>query len=93
MDNISLLQSSKDIAINIACKVRKKRKILKITQEDMANKIGVSLSTYRKFEKTGEINLISLIDIAFVLDETDAFNKLFEKETYKDIEEVIKLNA
>lgn len=93
MDNTNLLKSSKEIALEIASKVKKQRKILKITQEEMANRIGVSLSKYRKFEKTGEININALIDIAFILDEVDAFSNLFNKQTYKDIEEVIRLNA
>lgn len=93
MDNTNLLKSSKEIALEIASKVKKQRKILKITQEEMANRIGVSLSKYRKFEKTGEININALIDIGFILDEVDAFSDLFNKQTYKDIEEVIRLNA
>lgn len=93
MDNTNLLKSSKEIALEIALKVKKQRKILKITQEEMANRIGVSLSKYRKFEKTGEINIYALIDIGFILDEVDNFSNLFNKQTYKDIEEVIRLNA
>lgn len=93
MDNINYLKSSNEIALEIANKIKKKRKILKITQEDMANRIGISLSTYRKFEKTGDINLKTLIDIGFILDEVDSFNDLFDKQIYKNIEEVLEYNA
>lgn len=93
MDNTNLLKSSKDIALDIAHKVRKKRKILKITQADMASRIGISLSTYRKFEKTGDISFNALIDIGFLFDEIDCFDMLFSKQAYRNIQEVIKYNA
>lgn len=49
----------------------------------------VSLGSVKRFERTGEISLSSLIKIAFVLGCEDDFDQLFHKKGYSSIQEVI----
>ena len=42
-----------------------------------AHAAGISLSTLRRFEKTGDIALASFVEIAFALRRMDGFDALF----------------
>ncbi|MCD8154812.1 MAG: hypothetical protein LUF78_09045 [Clostridiales bacterium] len=53
----------------------------------------VSLGSVKRFERTGEISLSSLIKIAFVLDCEDDFDSLFARKGYSSIQEVIDEQA
>ena len=58
------------------------RKRKKITQEQMASRIGVSLSTFKRFEATGDISFIKMIMIAAVLGCENDFDMLFDHPDY-----------
>jgi len=49
-------------------KFRAKRKALKLTQEELAIKSGVSLGSIKRFESSGQISLESLLKVALVLE-------------------------
>lgn len=49
----------------------------------------MSLGSVKRFERTGEISLSSLIKIAFVLGAEYDFDTLFSKKGYSSIQEVI----
>lgn len=74
---------------DLAKREKKRRKSMKITQKDMAQRTGVSLGSIKRFEQTGEISLHSLLKIAFVLDCLDDFDHLFERKFYRSVEEVL----
>lgn len=78
-----------EISIEIAEKAKAKRKYMKLTQQQLADKSGVSLGSLKRFERTGEISLSSLLKLAFVLDSLKGFEGLFEKPEYTSIEEII----
>ena len=61
---------------NIKTNFRKQRKDLGYTQEKLATRSGVSLGTLKRFERTGQISLESLLKLAFVLECLDGFNEL-----------------
>ena len=61
-------------------KVKTRRKELKLTQQDMAKRSGVSYASIRRFENTGEISFTSLLKIASVLNALADFNLLFNTE-------------
>lgn len=75
--------------MEIAKKAKEKRKYLKLTQMQLAEKSGVSLGSLKRFERTGEISLSSLLKIAVILDSLKEFEGLFEKTEYTDIEEIL----
>ena len=66
-----------------------RRKEKKITQVQLAKYSDVSLGSIKRFERTGEISLTSLVKIAFALGCEDDFESLFARKGYASIEEVI----
>lgn len=89
MNNFDFLKSPDDVSKNIAARMRKRRKEKKITQAKLSEYSAVSLGSIKRFERTGEISLSSLIKIAFVLGCEDDFEELFAKRGYASIQEVI----
>ncbi len=83
------IKTPKEIQMEIAKNVRKKRKELKLTQEEFAKKSGVSFGSIKRFENTGEISLFSLVKIVIVLDCENELMELFKKKEYSSIEEII----
>ena len=78
-----------EIALEVASRVRMRRKELKLTQAQMASKAGMSLASYKRFEQTGAIAFESLVRIGFALGRESDFDELFAKRAYLSIEEVI----
>lgn len=62
---------------------------MSLTQNAVAKRSDMSLSSYRRFETAGDISLKSLVQVAFVLDATDDFLELFTKKRYTSIDEVV----
>ncbi|MEG0322871.1 MAG: helix-turn-helix transcriptional regulator [Raoultibacter sp.] len=83
-------KTSKDISVSVAMRVRKRRKELKLTQEQLSSKAGMSLASYKRFEQKGLIAFDSLIRVAIALSCEDDFDALFAKRGYASIEEVIR---
>lgn len=89
MDDFGFLKSPDEMNKNIASRMSKRRKEKKITQVQLAKYSDVSLGSIKRFERSGEISLSSLIKIAFVLGCEDDFDGLFAKRGYTSIEEVL----
>lgn len=75
--------------MQLAQRMKKRRKEKKYTQAEMSRRANVSLGSLKRFERTGEISLSSLIKIAFALGCEDDFDHLFAKKGYASIQEVI----
>ncbi|MGP1570183.1 MAG: helix-turn-helix domain-containing protein [Eubacteriales bacterium] len=75
--------------MDLASKVKKRRKEKKITQAMLSRMADVSLGSIKRFERLGEISLSSLIKIAFALGYEDDFDNLFARKAYSSIQEVI----
>ncbi len=89
MNNFEFLKSPNDINIEIAKKVSARRREKNITQEKLSVNSDVSFGSIKRFERTGEISLSSLIKIAFALGMENDFDLLFSKKGYSSIQEVI----
>ncbi|MDO4619047.1 MAG: helix-turn-helix transcriptional regulator [Lachnospiraceae bacterium] len=89
MNNFNFLLSPADINLDIARRVKARRKEQKITQQRLSELSDVSLGSVKRFERTGEISLSSLIKIGFALNCEDDFAALFAKKKYSSIQEVI----
>ena len=74
-----LMKSPHEVAQDIAKRSQAKRLSLNLSQQSLSQKSGVSYSTLKKFERTGQISLESLLKIALALDEFDQFDNLFSK--------------
>ena len=87
-----LPKTPSEVQLILKEKFKKQRKSLKITQQNLANKSGVSLGSIKRFEQTGQISLESLLKIAFVLECLDGFEQVCkreEEERFKSIEDVV----
>lgn len=73
-----ILKSSQEIMQDIATRAREIRLSQNLTQAGLSLRSGVSLGSLKRFEKTGEISLKSLIDIAVALGCLGDFEKLFQ---------------
>ena len=87
--NFFNLKTPYEVSIRIAEKAKAKRKYMKLTQQQLSDKSGVSLGSLKRFERTGEIALSSLLKIALVLDSLKEFEWLFDKPEYTSIEEIL----
>lgn len=74
----------------IAERVKRRRLEKGWTQKVLAAKAGLSYSSYRRFESSGEVAMRSLVMLAFALDMTDEFETLFSNKTYQSIDDILK---
>ena len=73
-------------------KFRARRKALGYTQAELATCSGVSLGSLKRFERTGQISLESLLKLALVLECLEGFDLLCERKEkeFGNIEEVLE---
>ncbi len=72
---------SEEVASILATRSRSRRLALDLTQKGLADRAGVALATLRKFERTGQISLLSFIRLAVTLrDEVALGNLLLERK-------------
>lgn len=74
----------------VSDRLRNARKSIKMSQDVLADRSGVSLGSIKRFERTGEISLSSLLKLAMVLGYENDFNNLFTRKNYQSIFDVIK---
>ena len=66
------------------------RKSKKVSQQRLSILSGVSYASIRRFEKSGDISLASLVKLAIALRLYDDLDNLFKyRKEYKSIEEII----
>jgi len=73
--------STQEMQKKIAEQARAKRLNLNLSQQSLAQRSGVSYGALKKFEKTGEISLKSLLKLSIVLKATNDFHALFAPES------------
>ena len=88
-DFIFYAKSPYDIAKEFVEKIKQQRKMLKVSQVQLAAKSGVSLGSIKRFESKYEISLNSLIKILIALNLEKDFENLFTQKSYNSIDEVI----
>lgn len=77
-----------EINLKIAERIRAIRKRRKMSQEKLSEKSGVSLGSVKRFERIGEISLISLTKIAIALDIEQGMKDLFIDIPFSSLEEI-----
>jgi len=88
----TITQTPNNIAKILSDNVRACRKKRNLSMARLSELSGVSFGSIRRFEKTGEISLKSLIKLAIVLDCADEFTKLFSQIQPSSIQEIINGN-
>lgn len=86
-DFVPVLTENKVVS-NLVERFKKRRKELKISQQDLANRSGVSYASIRRFETTGEISLCSLIKLADAIDSLSDFELLFKNAKITSLKEL-----
>ncbi|MDF3055336.1 MAG: family transcriptional regulator [Gammaproteobacteria bacterium] len=71
------LMTPHEVAIHIAKQAQAKRLALNLSQKTLAQRSGVSYGTLKKFERSGQISLESLLKIALTLGVMETFEDLF----------------
>lgn len=74
--------TTEELSLLIADRARSSRLYNVYTQSELSKRSGVSYATIRKFERTGEISLKSLLKIAHTLGEDLPFHTLFHYAEY-----------
>ena len=71
------LMSPIDVMISVAQRAKALRLEQNITQQALADKVGIAVGTVKRFEKSGEIQFNHLLRIALVLGKLEEFNNIF----------------
>lgn len=72
---------------NLCERFKKRRKEMGLSQREMAMQSGVNYSSLRRFESTGEISFVSLLNLAKVLGCLEDFNAVFATPIIKDLKD------
>jgi transcriptional regulator with XRE-family HTH domain len=87
---IPSLLAPHEMAEHLAKKVKDKRLSMNLSQQTLCDRSGVSHGVLKKFESTGQISLKSLLKLALVLRDLEAFCNLFQET---QLEEDISLDV
>jgi transcriptional regulator with XRE-family HTH domain len=82
------LQTPREMALGIAGRAKALRLYREWTQEETADRAGITLATYRRFERTGMISLERLLRLAVILDARRGFDILFQVPPARSIKEL-----
>ncbi len=78
-----------EVSKALADRHRTLRKQLKMSQEEMAERSGVSLGSLKRFENTGKISLDSLLKLMHLLGRLNEFDSLLlVKENLDDVKKL-----
>ncbi|MCA9545289.1 MAG: helix-turn-helix domain-containing protein [Myxococcales bacterium] len=83
------LASPTDVQRDLAARAKARRLALGFTQQAAAERAGMSLSSLKRFERTGEVALSSLLRLALVLDALGEFGHLFEPSEDRTLDDVL----
>lgn len=87
------LQTPRDMAYSLARRVRALRLDRGWSQQEIAERAGLALATYRRFERTGRISLERLLKIAVILDARAGFGELFALPPARSLAELEERTA
>ena len=79
--------TEQSVTANLVERERQRRKELKLSRENLSKRSGVSYSSIRRFESTGDISLASLIKIANTMDCLKDFNELFKNKIITNLKD------
>jgi len=77
--------------LEMARKFRVLRRQMGYSQSELASRSGVSLGSIKRFERIGQISLVSLVKVAYLLDRLNDFDPVFvTKEIDKEIKNLFR---
>jgi transcriptional regulator with XRE-family HTH domain len=87
---IDAFETPVSVARAVAERAKQRRTAMRLTQTELAQKAGLSLSAYRRFEQQGQIAFSGLLQIAFALDCMSDFNALFATQSWATMDDMLK---
>lgn len=84
-----LIQSPDEMALTLAERARDLRLAKNLSQQGLADRAGVPLGTLKRFERTGQIALVSLIRIAVALDAAEPLQAWFQRPAFQTLDEAL----
>lgn len=87
------LRSPREVAQILAGRVKTLRLERGWTQQEIADRSGIALATYRRFERSGRISLERLLKLAVILDAQTGFDKLFSPPAARSLSELEQREA
>ncbi len=78
-----------EVSLELAARLKKIRRQVKLSQADLAERSGVSLGSLKRFENSGKISLESLLKLAHLLGKLKDFENLLQVDS--DLEDIEKL--
>lgn len=90
LDIIAGIATPRQTLEGVGTRARERRLALGLTQEQLAERSGVSVATLRNFEHRGKATLKTAVEVARALDCDEDFNALFSRPAYRSIDDVIE---
>src|SRR5882724_10439249 len=84
------ISSPREDALELAAKVRERRRDANLTMEGLAARARVSLGTLKLYERSGRASIEFVIAIAFALEAETEFKDLFPRKPRRSIEDVLQ---
>ncbi|MFP6748734.1 MAG: XRE family transcriptional regulator [Alphaproteobacteria bacterium] len=84
-----MMLSCEDIAATLATRLRRLRLARSLTLEGLARRSGVALGTLKKFERTGQISLVSFIRLAVTMRDEAALENLLLAQPFETMAQVL----
>ena len=79
-----------DIATEIALRLKNRRLAQNLTLEGLARRSGVALGTLKKFERTGQIALVSFIRLVITLKDEAALENILLEQKFETLDEILQ---
>ena len=76
------------VLTDLALRIKQRRKELKISQIKLAQMCGVTYSSIKRFEQTGNCSFSLILKIAKELDYLDDFDQLFKRPAITNLKDV-----
>ena len=86
-----MINTPKDNLEKISKKFKEMRLSQNLTRKTLALRAGMSESSLKRFEVTGEISLDSLVKISNVLNLKNWINCILEEEHFDSLDSIVKL--
>lgn len=84
------IMTPQEMAEHMARQVQAKRLALNLSQQTLAERSGVSYGVLKKFERSGQISLKSLLKLALTLGTMEEFKDLFSYKPGVSLDELMK---
>lgn len=89
MNRFGITRNPTDVLEDIAAKHKQMRKKQGMSQQELADRSGVSLGSLKRFEATGQISFESILKLAHVLNRLEDFDMIFKPgDATEDIEKL-----